>query len=514
MAWSKRKPYYHLKLSPVSFFSMAVRYLKEFFGKESYMEKPYRQGRGEMHQDIPDYNWKFPTWTRPKLPEIPKFGDFPPLPPLPTFPPLTPPLGAKPPINRPASLWEQPGPPTNPLPPRNAPRPGMGEPKLPAVYIQAACDVEYSGPDCLDAGESAIILAASNSSGSFIWGAEADRPDLVSVKNIGYPKLGTTGDRTRFQVTALTNPDPAETVEICIYMGEFMKVGTRLVPGHSISLGITKPIRKFVVAKCGCVRITIPCDPCLADDYVAPSIAEDQGTIEPGTDPCASSSSTKTITVTGGVSPYTWAVSGTGFCLDYATTEGKSNVLRADSSACGTAKITITDYCGNVAICYVRSTDGQWVLQTSKECWFPGITVSECTLTYPGEPIKCRLTKIEGEKKSVWEVMVGTDCTGSDCATAPAFYQSTCTWGPDCHAAAGLTAKEDCERLSNAGATFGCDEPPSCVVDIFTASCAPSPEWMWCTFVFAYATCSSPYEDHASDAALYYFNVFNYLWKC
>jgi hypothetical protein len=67
------------------------------------------------------------------------------------------------------------------------------------------------------------------------------------------------------------------------------------------------------------------------------------------------------INVEANGTPLTWEVSGTGFSLEHAETAGTGNVLQSDGSACGSAKITITDCNGNVAIGYVRCTVGQWV---------------------------------------------------------------------------------------------------------------------------------------------------------
>jgi hypothetical protein len=64
--------------------------------------------------------------------------------------------------------------------------------------------------------------------------------------------------------------------------------------------------------------------------------------------------------------PYTWAVVGTGFTLDSASTSGLTNGLNASASACGVAYVTITDSCGNTATCAVRCPDsGSWVLIAS-----------------------------------------------------------------------------------------------------------------------------------------------------
>ena len=70
-------------------------------------------------------------------------------------------------------------------------------------------------------------------------------------------------------------------------------------------------------------------------------------------------------------SPYSWAVSGTGFTLDNAVTTGLTNTLNADATACGTATITITG-CGSTTVTgYVRCTTGTWALKADA-CPSPG----------------------------------------------------------------------------------------------------------------------------------------------
>ena len=69
------------------------------------------------------------------------------------------------------------------------------------------------------------------------------------------------------------------------------------------------------------------------------------------------------ISVIGGVSPYAWSVSGTGFWLSFNETEGSSNTLNAGDTACGSATIWVTDNFGDKVTGYVRGTNGQWVLK-------------------------------------------------------------------------------------------------------------------------------------------------------
>lgn len=57
---------------------------------------------------------------------------------------------------------------------------------------------------------------------------------------------------------------------------------------------------------------------------------------------------------------YEWAVAGTGYTLENNETYGKTNTLVADGTACGTAKITVTDTCGNTIEGHVKCTTGSW----------------------------------------------------------------------------------------------------------------------------------------------------------
>uniref|UniRef100_A0A6M3KDX5 Uncharacterized protein n=2 Tax=viral metagenome TaxID=1070528 RepID=A0A6M3KDX5_9ZZZZ len=80
-----------------------------------------------------------------------------------------------------------------------------------------------------------------------------------------------------------------------------------------------------------------------------------------GSDDTIARSGSAAVAITGSNTPFTWAVSGTGFTLDYATTTGLTNTLRADASACGAATVTVTGCDGSVATGYVRCTTGGWI---------------------------------------------------------------------------------------------------------------------------------------------------------
>ena len=67
------------------------------------------------------------------------------------------------------------------------------------------------------------------------------------------------------------------------------------------------------------------------------------------------------VEVTGGKGPFFWVASGTGFRLAQpGASDSRTNLLIAESYACGSATITVTDDCEFEAVGYVRSTTGVW----------------------------------------------------------------------------------------------------------------------------------------------------------
>ena len=78
------------------------------------------------------------------------------------------------------------------------------------------------------------------------------------------------------------------------------------------------------------------------------------------------------ISVIANNTPLTWEVSGTGFSLEHAETDGCGNVLHADETACGSAKITVKGCDDEEAIGYVRCTTGQWSSATNG-CMLSGV---------------------------------------------------------------------------------------------------------------------------------------------
>ena len=86
-------------------------------------------------------------------------------------------------------------------------------------------------------------------------------------------------------------------------------------------------------------------------------------------------SSSVEVLVANGVGPYSWSVAGTGFSMLHASTDGVSNTLVTDASACGSATITVTDFCEDSVVGYVRCTAGQWTLKGTCYSCFSGGSV-------------------------------------------------------------------------------------------------------------------------------------------
>jgi len=337
MAWSKRKPYYNLKQSNKEFFSASARYLKDSLTKESYLEKPYRQtDRGAMHQDWPSFVFppfgKYPDlpWWQPWRPPFAGLLDF-------GFPRLT-----FPDLKWPAQD------PTDPESISSGPirrygeRPDEGlstSPDSPSdtqggLWIQPTCKASMD-TSCLDVGESALILVASNNKGLAVtWGVEIDYPEVLS-----HTIIPIENDRAFIKLTALKKQE-RQSVHVEVW-ASWVRGG------------------KIYTNRCATFNITVPCD-C---DQTTGITWDDSGSIE-----TLARNNNGTVAITGGIAPYVWTVSGTGFTLTNAETLGLSNTLSADGTACGSADITVTDGCGSTATGYVREpTNGQWVASGNGE---------------------------------------------------------------------------------------------------------------------------------------------------
>lgn len=86
--------------------------------------------------------------------------------------------------------------------------------------------------------------------------------------------------------------------------------------------------------------------------------------------------------------PLSWSVEGTGFSLEHEETDGVGNVLHADETACGSAKITVVGCNSASTIGYARCTTGQWsgytngcILSGTPDSSVWGVTTLQLTKT-------------------------------------------------------------------------------------------------------------------------------------
>jgi hypothetical protein len=165
--------------------------------------------------------------------------------------------------------------------------------------------------------------------------------------------------------------------------------------------GLGHICRQAVELTCGCA-----CPPATAFTFDDASTAD-----------TIARSASITIYCLGGCSPYTWSVTGTGFSIP-ATTTVSSNSLSADGTACGTATITATDYCGTALTIEIRCTTGSWQ-DAAVGCQLSGAG----TLTNNNWPVSLTYQRIVGKIKQehLYHNCGGSaNCTsnpGSDCTT-------------------------------------------------------------------------------------------------
>lgn len=99
------------------------------------------------------------------------------------------------------------------------------------------------------------------------------------------------------------------------------------------------------------------CFPCIVECIEDP----DMEFIEGETPQTITRDNSVTLTIAGNNSPFTWEVSGVGFSLEHSETEGLTNTLHADSTACGTASIFVVGCDDQSVSGYVTCTVGQWL---------------------------------------------------------------------------------------------------------------------------------------------------------
>uniref|UniRef100_A0A6M3IHF9 Putative structural protein n=1 Tax=viral metagenome TaxID=1070528 RepID=A0A6M3IHF9_9ZZZZ len=143
-----------------------------------------------------------------------------------------------------------------------------------------------------------------------------------------------------------------------------------------------------------------------------------------GSDDTIARSGSAAVAITGSNSPFTWSVSGTGYTLDYATTAGLTNTLRADAAACGTATVTVTGCDGNTATGYVRCTTGVWSAYTNG-CIISGTPDSKVFLS---NILTLTLVRDKYEQTQKIYSCAGGACNSMDCTTKPCDLTNCLSW--------------------------------------------------------------------------------------
>ena len=87
--------------------------------------------------------------------------------------------------------------------------------------------------------------------------------------------------------------------------------------------------------------------------------------------------SSEEVNVIGGNAPYTWSVEGNGFSLAFDQTQGLTNTLQTDATACGSALIKVKDSNKHEVAGIIRHNDpdeidSTWVLKSTDQCEMPG----------------------------------------------------------------------------------------------------------------------------------------------
>lgn len=155
------------------------------------------------------------------------------------------------------------------------------------------------------------------------------------------------------------------------------------------------------------------------------------------------------VTVSGGCSPFSWQITGTGFSLGAAQTTGRSNSVNTDGTACGSASITVTDFCGSVTNGSVRCTEaGSWVTKTGGSCFACASPwTSLCNRTACGS---CAGTLWIYSGKDRWVIMRSVEYHTTDPGCPPVWSNSfpcdgsACNHQPPCGPPGSCGAGSEC----------------------------------------------------------------------
>ena len=167
--------------------------------------------------------------------------------------------------------------------------------------------------------------------------------------------------------------------------------------------------------ECFC-HVSVTCDCCQSESYIAPSVHENTpDTIARG--------GSITVTVANGCPPYSWATTSDGYSFANAETDGTTNTLSLEDSAChpdnrpAVCVFTITDDCEESVTGRVRATDGKW-----KVCTASNHAYGTCT-DEPSDPAL---------PTSVWDIDDGVDTQWcAHCCNTWGGFQYPYLWYPD-----------------------------------------------------------------------------------
>ena len=191
-----------------------------------------------------------------------------------------------------------------------------------------------------------------------------------------------------------------------------------------------------------------------ADGELRNEIAQLEWDAEASADTVSASGSV-VVAVKNGTPPYQWSVQGNDFSLADASTDGITNTLIAGPDACGTATVSVTDFCGDQAVGEVLSTNGTW-----------GDPIAGCIL--PGEGSWWTPSvgyEIRGKYKQTQHItnLSGSNFDWAQCPTEKC--DNACATSPACDPDFGcepcLYVGQNEIPCTNAGYA-GTDCPPAC----------------------------------------------------
>jgi len=178
----------------------------------------------------------------------------------------------------------------------------------------------------------------------------------------------------------------------------------------------------LVAGKSQCIStVKVFCLECPVTPALAFDDASTSDTIAPG--------GNITMYVTGGLGPFNWSTSSTGYTFGSAQTSARNNTLTSASGTCGVhydpyADITVTDACGTSVSFEIRNTGGTWGAYTDPGIILTGNAGATCVLIGGGPNTGC--TKTVGKYQQYQET---TTVGGSACTNCCVDFDNSPTCG-------------------------------------------------------------------------------------